>query len=239
MKSIDLVLSPDLLSAYPPDDNTVYVMADILRASSTIVAAFANGAKRIFPLETVDEARDMALKGYIVGAERNVVKCDFATLGNDPLEYTSEVVSGNEIYFTTTNGTRTIKSCFRMMPDTTVLIGAFTNLSAVAKYCADKNVLVVAAGWKGRVSLEDALYGAALASELTKSHYPGSDAIRIINTIYDPSKLVDDVKKSDHYGRLVSAHHEQAINYCLQLNTCNVVPITKLSPSGEPIITLL
>ena len=35
----------------------VVVIVDVLRASTTIVNAFAHGAVRIYPVETVDEAR--------------------------------------------------------------------------------------------------------------------------------------------------------------------------------------
>ncbi len=238
MKSIDIILSPALIPHYPPNEETVYIMADILRASSTIVAAFANGVKAIYPIETLDEAKAKAREGYIVGAERNVKKCDFATLGNDPLEYTAGAVSGKEIYFTTTNGTKTINACFGMKPDTTVVIGAFTNLAAVAEYCRDKNVLVAAAGWEGKVSLEDALYGAALATELRASHTIGSDALRIVLAAYDPSRLHKVLKESDHFARLVSAGHAQALDYCLRQSIYDVVPLTTRLSSGKLAIHL-
>lgn len=238
MNTIDIILSPRLIPSYTPDDDTVYVMADILRASSTIVQAFENGVKAIYPLETVEEARAKAKQGCTVGAERNVVKCDFATLGNDPLEYTRENVEGKEIYFTTTNGTRTINACFAMKPDTEVVIGSFTNLNAVADYCRDKNVLVAAAGWKGKVSLEDALYGAALATVLEQTHKEGSDAVRMIKAIYSPNTLIDQVKNSDHYARLVAAHRENAFSHCLQQSLYDVVPVTRLMSSGDLLIQL-
>lgn len=240
MKEIDLILSPLLIPAYPAlEGETVYVVADILRASTTIITAFQNGAKRIYPLETVPEAEEKAAKGYLVGAEREVRRLPFARFGNDPFEYTTEAVKGQEIYFTTTNGTRTIKACFSANPDAEVIVGAFSNLSAVADFCREKFVYAVAAGWKGKVSLEDALFGAALYERLKATHRPSSDALRMVTPLYDESNLIEAVKKSDHYPRLVRAEKLESFEYCLTPDTSSVVPVARLfSESKEIVLTV-
>lgn len=239
MKEIDLILSPLLIPAYPSlSDGTVYVVADILRASTSIVTAFEHGVFRIYPIETTGEAEEKAHEGYLVGAERNVVRLPFAHFGNDPFEYTEDAVKGKEIYFTTTNGTRTIRACFETLPDSTVLVGAFSNLSAVAEYCKDKSVYVVAAGWKGKVSLEDALFGAALFGKLRESHAPASDALRMVTPLYDPTGLVEAVQTSDHYDRLVQADKLESFLYCLTPDTCSVVPVARRITDQSNIIAI-
>ena len=73
MNTIDIVLSPELLDVYRPTEPTTFVVVDILRASSTMVAAFDNGVRRIFPIETIEEAKAAAAAGHLVGAERKCV----------------------------------------------------------------------------------------------------------------------------------------------------------------------
>lgn len=205
MNTIDIVLSPELLDVYRPTEPTTFVVVDILRASSTMVAAFDNGVRRIFPIETIEEAKAAAAAGHLVGAERKCVKCDFADLGNDPLEYSPEQVRDKEIYFTTTNGTRTLKKCMSFGPEHSVVVGAFTNIGTVAEYCRGRNVLSVCAGWEGHVCIEDALFGAALADRLSGSHTLGSDAVRMVLDYYrsHSSDIVGAIKQSDHYQRLL------------------------------------
>ena len=231
MKEIDLILSPTLIPVYPAmGKGTVYVVADILRASTTIATAFRNGVRAIYPLETVEEAEQKAREGRLVGAERNVQRLPFARFGNDPFEYTEEAVKGQEIYFTTTNGTRTIKACFKANPEAEVVVGAFSNLSAIADFCRDKAVYAVAAGWKGKVSLEDALFGAALYDRLRATHTPASDALRMIMPVYESCTLLDLVKTADHYDRLVKGDKLASLEYCLTPDTCPVVPVASLNP---------
>lgn len=227
MNSIDIILSPALIQVYPSSSTTVYVVIDILRASSTIVAALHNGAHAIIPIEHIEEAEELAKAGHLVGAERNVVRCSFAEFGNDPLEYTPLRVADKEIYLTTTNGTRTLRACMDMGRET--VVGAFTNLDAVVDFCKDKDVLAVCAGWKGMVSLEDAMYGAALIDRLSHSHAPASDSGHMMLELYrlHAHDLKGYLMSGDHYPRLVQAHKEDALDYCLQTSIYDILPLAK------------
>lgn len=237
MNTIDIVLSPKLIEAYPPSPATVYVIIDILRASSTIVAALHNGAKAILPIEHVEQAKALAEAGHLVGAERNVVRCPFAQFGNDPLEYTPERVSGKGIYLTTTNGTRTLHACMNMGGE--VIVGAFTNIDAIANFCQDKNVLAVCAGWKGKVSLEDSMYAAALMNKLQATHSAASDSARMIHELFTAHQadLKGYIQTSDHYDRLVLAHKEEALDYCITENLYDVLPKAYRDEMHQIVIT--
>lgn len=238
MSTIDIVLSPELLDVYRPTEPTTFVVVDILRASSTMVAAFDNGVDRIFPIETLDEARAAAEAGHLVGAERKCVKCDFADLGNDPLDYTPEIVRGREIYFTTTNGTRTLKKCMSFGPEHEVLVGAFTNLATVAEHCRGRNILSVCAGWEGHVCIEDALFGAALADRLSESHTLGSDAVRMVLDFYrlHSSDITGAIKESDHYQRLLRVGKAEALSYCIDLDCSTALPIATTDSEGRIVL---
>ena len=161
---IDVCFSPALYPVYH-NPEAIVVVVDVFRATTTMAAAFSNGVRSIRPVATVEEAEAYKAKGWLVGAERNVKRCSFADFGNSPFDYTAEKVSGKDIVFTTTNGTRAItiaKSAFR------VITGAFINLQAVADYCVrhKRDVVVLCSGWQDKVNIEDTLFGGALTDAL-------------------------------------------------------------------------
>lgn len=224
--TVDICLSPVLYPHYQ-QENDLVVVADIFRATTTMCTAFNNGAAAIIPVADIEEARRYRAEGYLVGAERKTRRVEFADLGNSPFEYRPEIVAGREIVFTTTNGTRAIeaaKDCDRL------LIGAFSNIDVVADACfsSGKRVVVLCAGWNGRVNLEDTLFGGALLERLSKRDEVvfGSDAARIALELWGKANRspLDYLKKSDHYSRLTASGVEGDAAYCLQQNTAPVLP---------------
>ena len=170
--NIYLCPSPELYPLYHRAESIV-IIVDIFRASTTMVAAFAHGAKGIKAVATTEEAELEGRRlGALIAAERNIVRCPVAQLGNDPAEYTTELVSGREIVFTTTNGTRAL-TIAQEQGAKEILVGALTNLQATIDYCrqAGRDVVILAAGWKGQVSMEDFLYAGAFAFQ---SHLRGA-----------------------------------------------------------------
>ena len=224
---IDLCLSPALFQFHEVQRETLVVVVDVFRATSTICTAFSAGAAAIIPIASMEEAQTMKLQGYLVGAERNVVRCDFADFGNSPFEYSRDRVEGHSIAFTSTNGTQAIA----VAADVDVLvIGAFSNLSAVADFCLKegRDVLVVCAGWNNRMNLEDSLFGGALTEKLLQSgtFTVGSDAMAMALSLWKEGKadLASYLSKSEHIQRLRSHGLERDIAYCLTMDTVQVLP---------------
>ena len=156
---------------------SIVIIVDIFRASTTMVTALGHGARSIIPVSTTEEAETLGRTlGCLIAAERNVQRCPFAQLGNDPAEYTEELVSGKDIVFTTTNGTRALNIAKEHGVEE-ILVGAFINLRSTLHYCHQlgKDILVLAAGWKGQMALEDTLYAGALAA-LAEGEQIGSAA---------------------------------------------------------------
>ena len=225
--SVDICLSPALYPHYQQENDAV-VVVDIFRATTTMCAAFNNGAAAIIPVADIASAKRYKAMGFPVGAERNARRQDFADFGNSPFEYTPEKVSGREIVFTTTNGTRAIevaRDCGQL------LIGAFSNIDALAEACVEsgaERVVVLCAGWNNQVNIEDALFGAALAEALAQKATveAGSDAVRIASALWESAKAapIDFLKSSDHYKRLVKNGAESDAPYCFEANTVSLVP---------------
>jgi 2-phosphosulfolactate phosphatase len=227
---IDVCFSPALYPAYHNPDSIV-VVADIFRATTTIVTAFYNGVHSIRPVATVEEARAYKKEGWLVGAERNVQRCDFADFGNSPFDYTPEKVKGKDVVFTTTNGTKAITIAQEAF---WVLIGGFINLQAIAGYCLahQRDVTVLASGWKDKVNIEDTLYGGALTEALvdTGQYQTASDAAVIARDMWNTHKqhLKSYMEQTDHLSRLKANNLEGSAGYCLTLNIAPAVPALQI-----------
>lgn len=225
---IDICFSPILYPFYKSEEDTIVIVTDIFRATTTMCAALNNGAKSIIPVESVEEAKDYKTRGYLVGGERNVKRCEFADFGNSPFEYAKEIVDNKDIVISTTNGTRAIdvaSSAYKLA------IGSFSNLDAIAEFCLKekKNILILCSGWQNKFNFEDTLFGGALASILiSKRNYnKNSDSLTVALKMWKEaeSNILEYVKNSEHYQRLVDNNLQKDIEYCLSLNTLDIVPI--------------
>src|SRR5690606_19366866 len=130
---IEVAFTPAELAGIDLGDRVVVVL-DVLRATSTIVEALANGARAVSPVSTVDEAVRLAealgREGVLLAGERRSLRIDGFDMGNSPLEFTRERVSGKQIVLTTTNGTVAILASATARR---VLIASYLNLGAVAE----------------------------------------------------------------------------------------------------------
>ena len=170
---IRTILTPVEIAALPARDlrGTVCVVFDVLRATSTILAALANGAQGVWPVLTAAEAfaaREERLPEALLGGERGGLRIDGFDLGNSPREYTPEAVAGRDIVTTTTNGTVALRACAGAEA---VLAAALVNLDATAAWLRSRHprperVLLVCAGTGIDFALEDGLAAGGLAERL-------------------------------------------------------------------------
>ncbi len=225
--SIQTVLSTALLPLIELEDKQVVVI-DILRATTCMCTALANGAQCIIPVATRDEARAYSERGYLVASERDGMKLDFAHFGNSPSEFVPERVREQEIVYSTTNGTRAITSTGRAR---TVLIGAFTNLSALADYLTrqpDADLVLVCSGWKGQFNLEDTLFAGALADRLLASGAytvfddPTNAALDLWASAR--ARLPAYVQRVTHRKRLESIGVLDSFDDCFRIDSTPIVP---------------
>lgn len=225
---IDICFSPALYPYYADNNNErIVIVVDIFRATTTMCAALKNGAKSIIPVASIEEAQAYKAKGYLVGAERNVKRCDFADFGNSPFDYTTEKVSGKDVIFTTTNGTQAIEAANDAYE---LIIGAFSNISSVVDFCvkAGKDVIVLCAGWNNRFNIEDTLYGGAVAKRLLDKGYTfTSDAVRIALSMWREAEpnLRDYINHTEHIKRLEANNLQDSVDYCLTEDTVPIVPV--------------
>lgn len=135
------------------------VVIDVIRATSTIVEALANGARAIYPtVQTEDAIRlanSLGREDTLLCGERKGLKVEGFDLGNSPLEYHRETVEGKRLVMSTTNGTRAFIAA---QGADRVLAASFLNLDAVVRTLvgAEGDLALVCAGKEGRFSLDDA-----------------------------------------------------------------------------------
>ena len=170
---VEVILTPAEIALLSQRDlrASTCVVFDVLRATSTIITAFANGARRIFPVATIDEARRLhreSLPEALLGGERGGQRIEGFQLGNSPLEYTRGVVADRDIVTTTTNGTVALRACAGAGE---VIAGAWLNIAALAAFLLAReqtpaHLLLVCAGTENCFALEDGLAAGALLSRL-------------------------------------------------------------------------
>lgn len=189
----------------------VAVMIDVLRASTTITYAVAADCGDIFPCRAIQEARDLAAslasQAPLLAGERGGTQIPGFDLDNSPASYTPETVKGRTIVFTTTNGTATLAACGAA---DVILVGAFSNLSAIVETLAelDKPVHLACAGTNGMVTAEDCLCAGAIGLQLRSQgrlDTHSNDATRMTIEMYQrcrsgPTTLADELRNS-HGGR--------------------------------------
>ncbi len=223
------VLSPALMHLYDATESIVIII-DILRATSTITTALYNGAAKVIPVLTVSECIEIGknLRGITAG-ERDGQIADGLSYGNSPFEYTKEFIGGKTLVLTTTNGTKLLHMALENGAQE-IIIGSFCNLSAVCDYliAAKKNIILGCAAWKDKVNIEDTLFAGAVIDKI-KNHFDiNCDASQIAHTLYSNAKpdLYEfmKTKEASHYKRLTGFGLTKDIQYCLTADTCPIVP---------------
>lgn len=225
-KSIEVCLTPALLDLYAIEDSIVVVI-DVLRATSSIVYGIDNGATAIIPVANVEDCLNYSDKGFLLAAERDGQVVEGYDFGNSPFSYTTEKVGGRTVILTTTNGTKALHLARKRARQ--VVMGSFLNLQALCNWLKtqDKSVLLLCAGWKDKFNLEDTLFAGAVVAELRKEFTHFDDSSVAAEDLYKLAK--DDLRtylhKSSHSHRLAELNIEEDVQFCLQLNLCTAIPV--------------
>src|SRR6266567_1085467 len=131
--SLHTCLSPALLNLYDVS-NSIVVIIDVLRATSTIAAAIKNGARCVIPVDSVTRCIELGKQiGGITAGERDGKVAEGLEYGNSPFEYSREFIEGKTLVLTTTNGTRLLHMALEKGAKE-IIVGSFPNLSAVCDH---------------------------------------------------------------------------------------------------------
>jgi 2-phosphosulfolactate phosphatase len=167
---LDVYLTPGEL-VHGEVQGRVAVVIDVLRATSTIVAALGAGARAVYPVASIEEALRLAntlgREDVLLCGERKCVRIDGFDLGNSPREFTPESVAGKTLVMSTTNGTQAMANTAGAAG---VIIAAALNAGAVAEALADGggHAVIVCAGREKHLALEDAVLAGHIARRVAE-----------------------------------------------------------------------
>jgi len=207
---------PELAPAPSAPPVVCVVVADVLRATTTMIQAFAAGARSARAFPTLDDARvahaaacrdarSRGEPGPLLCGEGSGLKPPDFDLGNSPREYVPARVGGRDLLVATTNGAPAIARAPR---GATVLVAAFTNLSAVVERIARAlasspgpgEAWLVAAGMSGARSPEDDRLIAELAHRLA-TRVPVEGAWPAPPPFADPAAGLEAFLRATPHGR--------------------------------------
>jgi len=201
--------------------NKIVAIVDVLRATSTIVSALANGSSIVIPVESVEEAYTIRSQissnkesAVILAGEINNIKIEGFDVGNSPYEFSIKHYR-KPIILKTTNGTPLVK-LFNRAPYLIAL--SFLNISSTSKYISriandyGLEILIVEAGDESKISYPDHLCSLYFLCSLKKLEYPKIDVYTFL-------------RESPHGKSLVRSNCLRDISFSSKIDIYNVVAL--------------
>lgn len=213
----------------------VVAVVDVLRASTTIITALANGARAVVPFADADElmtrARQFERGDVRLAGERKMLPIEGFDLGNSPAQFTTEAVGGMTVLLTTTNGTRALLSA---QGAADVVVAAYVNLAAVTAMLrtalrGGTDVVVACSGQDGHYTLEDAACAGRYVRMVTKrlSGVVMNDAAHSCALL--ARSYSDDIasvfRDSSHGRALSDAGYGDDLALCAAVDAYPIVPV--------------
>jgi 2-phosphosulfolactate phosphatase len=209
------------------------VVVDVLRSSTTVVVALANGAREVIPASSVEAAAkisgNLAQDIVVLGGEQHGRMIEGFHLGNSPLEYNEESVRGKVVVFTSTNGSPLI---LKSRHAAEVLVGSFVNISSIGDVLSGspEDAVVLCAGNDGAFALEDAVCAGMLLHLLRER---GGEEVSLDDAGVAAEALYRSYGKNLHRMLRQSASGQllQELGYtddlkpCAEVDTIPVVPV--------------
>lgn len=203
----------------------VYIVIDLIRATTSITTIFDSEARRILIADTLEQARKAAqlIPGRLLCGERDAKPLPGFDFGNSPAEFLRAQLTNRELILTTTNGTRAFFAC----PEQSVrLAGCFYNASAVTGYALAQahkqasNIAIICAAESGSFALDDTVCAGYLAQEIQRQQpdIHCHESVLAATTLYQcfmPPKLIEYCHSIQNVIQVGSG---EDIDICLQQN---------------------
>ena len=228
---VDVALTAEAAGAMPLAGISVLVI-DVLRASTSIITALINGCDGVVPVASADEAHQRAAAlpagTVVIAGERRGEPLAGFDLGNSPLDFTAERVRGKTLIMTTSNGTQALLAA---RGAAAIGVAGLVNLGAAATWAVGerRDVMLVCAGERGAISLEDHACAGLLVDRLQREE-PAAGLSRTAREALefgrrygkDVGRLGEDSSWARH---LTARGRGRDVAACLMLDTTTVVPV--------------
>jgi len=221
---VDVVLNPAEIALLPQRDlsGATCVVFDVLRATSSMITALANGAAEIHPVRTIEDALELKkqMPDAVLAGERNGDPIEGFDVGNSPLEYRD--LAGRKIITTTTNGTLALRACEGA---NRVLVGAILNIGALAeelRLSEPAEIVIVCAGTFADFALEDAMGAGLLIEALGPLDLTDSACAALAVAGAYPNPL-DALRRARNGRALEAKGRGEEVEWCAQQSRFTVV----------------
>lgn len=195
----------------------ITVIIDVFRAFSVACYLFDNGATRIYPVGSIDQAYELKKLNpdFILIGERHEKICDGFDFGNSPTHLLNVDFTGKTIVHTTSSGTQGIDLANSALK---IITGSFVNAYAIVaylKYMKPESVSLVSMGYEGLYATDEDEFCAQYIENM------------LLNQETDFGLMVEKLKVGDGARLLDPKNHQHSpatdFDLCLDLNRFDFV----------------
>jgi 2-phosphosulfolactate phosphatase len=246
---IHVYFTPSAIVARETQAGDVFIVIDVIRATTTLATIFERGASHVFVAGSIEQARAAAQiqPGRLLCGERNVRPLPGFDYGNSPVQFSQLNLTGRELILTTTNGTRAFYAC---PTNTTRLAGSFYNAQAVTGHALqlaqerDSNIAIVCSGEFDYFALDDAVCAGYLVQTLqqhAKSHtanlhlHESALAAIALYEAYQPPKLIEYARSAQS---VIEAGIPEDVDFCMQTSLSSSIPMVVGSEEETGLLVL-
>ena len=237
---IDVALVPGQARAWR---ETVCVVIDELRASSTITTLLDLGSSEILLTQGLQDARRMAdERGSLLAGERHGITPRGFDYNNSPAEVSAGDFAGRSVVLSTSNGTAVLGQ-LQQMP--VVLVGCLLNARACAEAAVamasslEIGVGIVCAGTLGRFALDDAVTAGLLVGRMIEAlaeqgcGWHLTDAATAAFRLRSAFPVIEDALAESVAGKLVTRLGAgDDVPFCARIDITRTVPVLR---AGKPL----
>ncbi|MFO8001737.1 MAG: 2-phosphosulfolactate phosphatase [Marinilabilia sp.] len=225
---IDVIFSASEVDATRIKDKAVVVI-DVLRATSVMVTALWNGASKVVPVLSPEEAFEYRERftdeEVVLAGERHSEKISGFDYGNSPLDMQRQNIGGKTLVMTTTNGTLAVR---RSSESSELFVTAFLNAGATARALEGfEDVVLVCSGSNGGFTMEDTLCAGYLLELINRQEASVrmTDAAVASYRLYIAEKndIHQIAGEGRHYNLLRGKGLSMDLRYCFQKNENQMV----------------
>ena len=214
------LIGPEGKQAFLQEPLGTPIVVDVLRASSTIVAALWAGAKEVIPVEDATEAMALGKKmGAVLAGERNGVKLEGFDHNNSPSEMLAADVKARTVVITTSNGVKVMVEGG--------IVGSTLNAGAVAEHIMslDRVYLLASNPLKSTEDLNAATLIELMALLLASGRFT-YEVERYVQENAQCQELLEGIRHSPSGEKIARLGHEDDVDMiCTAVNRFPIVPI--------------
>jgi 2-phosphosulfolactate phosphatase len=229
---LHIYFTPADLRAVKASPDDIYIVIDLIRATTSITAILERGTTAVFVADTLEQAQSAAEKypDRLLCGERQGLPLPGFAYGNSPAQFSQLDLTGRELILTTTNGSRAFYAC----PAQSIrLAGCFYNGLAVATRALELarqrncNIAIVCAAESNYFALDDATCAGYLASEIQRllPTVEISDSVHAATAFYHAYPPPELANYCHSTQSIIKLGLQADVDFCMMVSKSDCVPM--------------